>query len=180
MGSQRTPGRTTDISLEPLDDRFLDEVRALVADPEVLRFTRIPEPVPDDFASTWIASYVSARRAGTRAGFAAVDPDGAFVGLGLAPQIDRAEAEAELGYIVAREARGRGLGSAILRRLTDWGFAELGAQRLCLIVDVANHASLRVAERCGYQREGVMRSIHVKQGRRSDAVLWSRLPGDPD
>jgi hypothetical protein len=36
-----------------------------------------------------------------------------------------------------------------------------------------------VAERGGYRLEGVMRSIHVKQGRRADAQLWSRLPTDP-
>jgi RimJ/RimL family protein N-acetyltransferase len=35
-----------------------------------------------------------------------------------------------------------------------------------------------VAERCGYIREGVMRSIHHKQGKRIDASLWSRLPSD--
>jgi RimJ/RimL family protein N-acetyltransferase len=84
-----------------------------------------------------------------------------------------------MGYIVSAQARGQGVGTEILRRLTDWAFAELASQRLVLIIDVDNHASLRVAERCGYQREGVMRSIHIKQERRGDAVLWSRLPGDP-
>jgi len=28
-------------------------------------------------------------------------------------------------------------------------------------------------------REGVMRSTYLKQGRRSDTELWSRLPSDP-
>jgi len=172
--------RMTDVSLVPLDDRWLDDVSALVADPTVLAFTRIPEPPPADFAQTWIGSYVAGRSDGTREGFAAVDARGRFVGVGLAPQIDRDDAEAELGYIVSAHARGQGVATAILRRLTDWAFAELGAQRLILIIDVDNHASLRVAERCGYHREGVMRSIHIKQQRRSDAVLWSRLPGDPD
>jgi RimJ/RimL family protein N-acetyltransferase len=179
MSAHRATTAMTEVSLEPLDARFLEDVRALVADPEVLRFTRIPEPPPDDFARTWIDSYESGRREGSRVGFATVDADGGFVGLGLVPSIDRPGAEAELGYIVTPEARGRGVATAILRLLTDWAFAELQSERLCLIIDVANHASQRVAERCGYQREGVMRSIHVKQGRRSDAVLWSRLPGDP-
>jgi ribosomal-protein-alanine N-acetyltransferase len=170
----------TDISLEPLDARWRDDVHALVADPEVRHFTRIPEPPAADFADTWIASYEKARAEGTRAGFAAVDADGVFVGLGLVVEIDRSGAEAELGYIVAREARGMGVASSILRLLTRWAFTELEAKRLYLIIDVQNHASLRVAERCGYQREGVMRSIHVKGDQRADAVLWSRLPTDPD
>jgi len=48
-----------------------------------------------------------------------------------------------------------------------------------LVIDTANPASLRVAERAGYVREGVMRSLHFKNGRRIDAVLLSRLPSDP-
>lgn len=169
----------TDIALHRLDDRWLDAVAALLADTEVLRFTRIPEPPPTGFAGTWIEAYEKGRTDETREGFAAVDATGRFVGLGLAPHIDRTAAEAELGYIVAREARGQGVGTAILRLLTEWGFAELAAKRLYLVIDVENHASHRIAERCGYQREGVMRSIHIKQDRRSDAALWSRLPSDP-
>jgi RimJ/RimL family protein N-acetyltransferase len=51
--------------------------------------------------------------------------------------------------------------------------------RLYLIINVDNHASHRVAQRCGYRREGVMRSLHLKGAQRADAVLWSRLPSDP-
>jgi RimJ/RimL family protein N-acetyltransferase len=171
--------RMNDVSLTPLDARWNDAVAALVADPDVLRFTRIPEPPPAGFARTWIDSYEQGRTEGAREGFAAVDAAGTFVGLGLAVDIDRPGAEAELGYIVASQARGRGVGTAILRLLTDWAFTELQAKRLSLVIDVENHPSERIAERCGYQREGVMRSIHVKQGLRADAGLWSRLPSDP-
>jgi RimJ/RimL family protein N-acetyltransferase len=168
-----------EVRLERLDERWLDAVQDLVADPEVRRFTRIEEPPPEGFARSWIAAYEAGRRDGSREGFAAVDGDGGFLGLGLAPEIDREAGELELGYIVAEQARGRGIASEILRLLTRWSFDEVGAQRAYLIIDVENPASARVAERCGYRLEGVMRSIHVKQGRRSDAGLWSRLPGDP-
>jgi RimJ/RimL family protein N-acetyltransferase len=165
-----------EIRLEPLDERWLDELDRMVADPEVLHFTRIREPPPEDFARTWIASHAGGRRDGTRDGFAAIDERGEFVGVGLAPTIDRAGAEVELGYIVVKEARGKGVATAILRTLTEWAFEELGAQRIYLIIDVTNRASSVVAERCGYQLEGVMRSVHLKQGQRVDAGLWSRLP----
>ena len=169
-----------EVRLELLDQRWVEDVADLVADPQVLRFTRIPEPPPAGFARTWIESYEAARIDGTREGFAALDGDGRFLGLGLAPQIDRAAGEAELGYIVARAARGQGVATAILRLLTDWALRELRAQRVILIIDVENPASARVAERCGYRREGVMRSLHLKQDRRVDAGLWSRLPSDPE
>jgi RimJ/RimL family protein N-acetyltransferase len=168
------------VRLEPLSEAHLGAVAAMLSDPDVLRFTRVPDPTPADFPQQWLAAYEAGRRDGTREAFAALDGDGRFVGLALAFGIDRAEAEAELGYIVAPEARGRGLGTAILRALTDWAFAETGVQRLQLFVDVENPASLRVAERSGYVREGVMRSVHVKNGRRIDAVVLSRLPTDPE
>jgi len=169
-----------EIRLELLDDSHLDDVRDLVTDPDVLHYTRIPEPTPDDFAESWIAAYESARKDGTREGFAAITGDGEFIGIGLAPTIERTDQEIELGYIVPAWARGRGVASEILRSLTVWAFGDVGAMRAYLIIDVENRASERVAERCGYVREGVMRSIHLKQGRRVDAGLWSRLPSDAD
>jgi RimJ/RimL family protein N-acetyltransferase len=172
--------RVHGVRLEPLDERWLGDVAALIADPEVLRFTRVPEPPPPGFEQRWVDSYIAGRRDGSREGFAAVDADGRFLGLGLAPHIDREGAEMELGYIVARDARGRGAGTAILRLLTRWAFEEMRAMRLYLMIEVENRASSRVAEHCGYRREGVLRSSHVKQGRRADVEVWSRLPTDPE
>jgi len=168
-----------DIRLEPLDGRWLADVAALVTDPLVLRYTRIPDPPPADFAREWIDGYIAGRQDRTREGFAVLAGSGRFVGLGVAPEIDRQAGELELGYIVAAEARGQGVASSILRRLTQWAFSDARAERAILIIDVENPASARVAERCGYRLEGVMRSVHLKQGRRIDAGLWSRLPTDP-
>lgn len=168
-----------ELRLQPLDERWLDDVTELVADPQVQRFTRIPEPPPQDFARNWIDRYFEGRRDGTREGFAALDRDGRFLGLGLAPEIDSRAGELELGYVVASSARGRGIATEILRLLTEWAFQAIHAERAFLIIDVENRASQRVAARCGYRHEGDMRSIHVKDGRRTDAGLWSRLPTDP-
>jgi RimJ/RimL family protein N-acetyltransferase len=164
--------------LEPLSERHLPDVAALLDDPDVLRFTRVPEPPPADFARTWIERYESARVKGTAEAFAALDDDGTFAGLALAPQIERQSGEVELGYITAPAARGRGAATWMLGELTEWAFAH-GALRIVLIIDVRNGASEKVAERCGYTREGVLRSIHLKQDLRVDAALWSRLPSDP-
>jgi RimJ/RimL family protein N-acetyltransferase len=164
--------------LVPFAEEHLDGVRAMLDDPDVLRFTRIPDPPPDDFPQTWLERYETGLRDGTRAAFAAVDDDGTFLGLALAPEIDREDGQVELGYVVAPAARGRGVATRMLDLLTRWAFEETGALRLVLIIDVANPASERVAERCGYVREGVMRSIALKNGVRIDAGLWSRLPTD--
>ena len=164
------------IELELFSERHVPGVEAMLDDPDVLRFTRVPEPVPADFASTWVARYEEARRDGKREAFAVVE-DGEFLGLALAPTIDRETQTAELGYVVASAARGRGVATEALRQLTEWALAE-GMLRIELLISVENPASQKVAERCGYVREGVLRNAYVKPGRREDTEVWSRLATD--
>lgn len=168
-----------DIRLEPFAREHLADLGDMLGDPEVLRFTRVPEPVPDDFAESWFARYERGRADGTRMNFAVVEgPDNRVAGFAVAPVIDTEAATAELGYVVAGWARGRGVGTAVLRELTNWAFSELGMVRVELLIDVDNPASKGVAENCGYTREGVLRSVYVKPGRRADTECWSRLATD--
>src|SRR5436190_198835 len=118
-------------------------------------------------------------RDGTREAFAVFDADdGSFLGLGLAFGIDREGRQLELGYVVAPEARGRGVATRTLELLTQWGFSELDALRIELRISADNEASKRVAANVGYRYEGTLRSFHFKQGIRDDFEVWSRLPSD--
>ena len=140
------------------------DVDALLDDPDVLRFTRLPVAPPPDYARQWLDRYEAGRRDGTREAFAALDDDGRFLGLALAVGIESDAREVELGYIVAPAARGRGFAVAMLAELTRWAFAELKPLRITLIIDVENAVSSRVAERCGYVRRGD--ALDPSQGRR--------------
>src|SRR5581483_8558705 len=114
----------------PFAEEHVAGVEAMLADPDLLRFTRVPEPAPPGFARTWLERYEEARRAGTREAFAIVGDDGNFLGLALAPSIDEDGRTAELGYVVAADARGRGVATEALRQLTAWAFEERGMLRL--------------------------------------------------
>jgi RimJ/RimL family protein N-acetyltransferase len=166
------------VRLEPLSAKHVDGLDALARDPDVQRHTYVPSPPPPGFGSSWLERYEQGRADGTRVGFAIVEADdGSFLGLAAAVRLDARASEAELGYILAPEARGRGAATEALRLLTEWGFAR-GLQRLELRVDAENAPSRRVAERCGYTREGLLRSVYFKEGRRSDMLVYSRLPSD--
>ncbi len=168
------------IRLEPLvDDRFVGGFAGLVADPDVVRFTRVPARAPAGFAETWVRRYVDGWAAGDRAGFAIVSEDGEFLGMAGLVALDLDANEGEIGYMVAPAARGRGVAGRALRLVTDWALDALRLARVELRIDVENESSLRVAERAGYVREGVFRSVHLKQGLRSDQAVYALLPGDP-
>ena len=122
--------------------------------------------------------YEEGRRDATGEAFAIVEGESGFLGLALAPRIDRNGRTVELGYVVAPAARGPRRATRALALLTKWAVEHVEAERCELLISVENGASKRVAERCGYVREGVLRSLHVKQDLREDTEIWSRLPSE--
>lgn len=85
---------------------------------------------------------------------------------------------ANLGYWVRTSCSSRGVATAATRALAIWAFAHTELDRLEILAAVGNAASLRVAEKAGAVREGVLRSRLLLHGVRHDAVLYSLVrPG---
>ena len=167
-----------DVRLVTFAERHLAGFAAMLDDPDVKRFTRLPVPAPPDFPRTWLARYQQGRRDGSSYAFAIVGAEGEFLGCVMAFGIEDEAQSGELGYVIAPAARGRGVATQALRLLTEWGFEERGLLRLELMISAENAASKIVAERAGYVKEGVLRSVYVKEGLREDHELWSCLPTD--
>jgi RimJ/RimL family protein N-acetyltransferase len=92
---------------------------------------------------------------------------------------DAPESAAEVGYWIRRDARGRGLMTRAVVLVSRHAFAA-GAARVALRADPENVGSCRVAEKAGFTREGVLRSVHwnPRLGRRQDWAMYSLLPGE--
>ncbi len=166
------------IVLEPLAQRHAPVFAGLVQDPEIRRFTMVPNRPDRKFVTNWIARYERGWGEGSRAGFAILDHAGEIVGFATIFGLEEPGGEAEIGYFVAPEARGRGVAGRAVALLTRWGFDTLGLERIELRIDSENGASTRVAERAGYRLDGVLRSKHFKEGLRTDLGVWSRLRSD--
>ena len=109
---------------------------------------------------------------------AAVDAvTGEIIGGGTLHHLDAERSIVEIGYFVLPHARRRGVATTIARMLAEHAFS-LGIQRVAAYVNVGNVASERVAERAGFTREGVVRSMPVPDGRRVDKTLFSLLSGE--
>ena len=168
------------ILLEPLRRSLAPEFEwAAAGDPEIVRFTLIPTNPDATFVAEWLGRYENGWLDGTRAGFAIRGADDeAALGFAAIVTLDLDKREGEIGYALPLEGRGRGTATRAVSLLTRWGLDQLGLQRLELRIDVRNTASERVAERCGYRRDGILRSLHVKEGLRGDVGVWSRLASD--
>ncbi len=166
------------VALRPWQDADLDVMVAICSDPDVARFTRVPDPYSEADARAWIDAQPGRLEAGEGVTFAIVAGGGAPVGsVGL--RIDPSDGDiAEAGYMVAPAARGRGLATAALRLASGWALRDLGVARVQLTTHLDNAASQRVAERAGFRREGVLRSWEELRGRRIDLVMYSRIAAD--
>jgi len=115
-----------------------------------------------------------------RAAWAVVDAAGTLLASVSLHSIDRAQADAEIGYWTVPAARGRGVAPVAVDAACRWAFARLGIQRVELCHAVENAASARVAEKAGFTLEGrLRRSYRYGDGRKHDELLWARLSTDP-
>lgn len=156
-----------------------DDLADLLAgvDELVTRFRR-SAPVSEPDARVWIATRRAHIESGTALELAIADGT-TIVGSIALWEVRRNHQTAMVSYWLAPGGRGRGLATRALRLLAGWAFDELDLKRLALDVEVDNVASRRVAERCGFVREGRMRSaFRQPDGSRGDLHLYGLLPGE--
>ena len=82
---------------------------------------------------------------------------------------------AEIGYWLGTAYWGRGIASAALHRLTEYAFEKHGLLRLQATIYAPNAASARVAEKCGYVREGLLKKAVAKDGGPFDVFLYAKV-----
>jgi len=83
-----------------------------------------------------------------------------------------------LGYWVRSSQRGKGIAAKAARLAARFAFEKVGLIRVEVIVATTNTASLRVAEKLGAHREGILRNRIVIGQKACDAVMFSLIPED--
>ena len=158
----------------------LDDVDALLPafrDPEMRDAGNLPAFGREELVAS-LGEIPTLAASGRLMPLAAVDAEtGEVVGAGMLHHLDAERGIVEIGYFVLPHARRRGVATTIARLLAEHAFS-LGVERVVAYVNVGNVASDRVAERAGFTREGILRSMPVPDGRRVDKTLFSLLPGE--
>lgn len=131
-----------------------------------------------DESAVWVVHAMDALAAGREFSFGVWDAAGTrFLGGCGLNQFNLVQRFANLGYWVRSSATGRGVATRATRLLARFAFDRLSLNRVEIVVVVGNRASLRVAQKAGAVREGVLRNRLTAHGVR-DAVMHSLVPGD--
>lgn len=167
------------VALRPWGPDDLVDLLAAAADPLVHRY-RYSLPDGAGQAVTWLDAVGRDRLDGVRLELAVtVAGDPTVVGSVALWGFHRRNHTAMVSYWLGPAARGRGLGTSALHLVSGWAFG-LGLRRLSLNVEVDNLASQRLAERCGFRREGRLRSHQkLRDGTRADVFVYGLLAGEP-
>jgi RimJ/RimL family protein N-acetyltransferase len=142
------------------------------ADPEVDRWTQVPDARTEADAGRWIAGEARRRDRGSAVDLVVTvpgDPAAVLGEVGLVV-VEQQRRWAEVGYWVVPGHRGRGIASAALSVFSHWVLAELPIERLFARTHPANVASQRVAAGAGYGRAGDLAD---------GTVVWVRDRGGP-
>ena len=173
--------RTEGLILRPWQLEDASTLTAACQDPEIARWISvIPWPYTEEDSYSFIGHSRESWDRGESYNFAIVDAASGDLAGSIAVRLRRFST-GHFGYWIAREARGRGAATEALTALCRWAVETLDVKRLELLTDPDNRGSQRVAEKAGFQREGLLRSsLENRDGTRRDAVIFSLLPQEMD
>jgi len=88
-------------------------------------------------------------------------------------------ARAEIGYgFYSDDYKEKGLMTEALRALLDYGFDEMKLNRVEALIADYNVPSLKLAEKFGFQKEGVLRGHYFVDGIAEDSIIFGLLKSD--
>ncbi|WP_404502160.1 GNAT family N-acetyltransferase [Arthrobacter sp. GAS37] len=146
-----TPQPTDRLQFRQMTDADLDNMAALLGDPEVMRFYTAPKSREE--AANWIR-WNQENYAEDGFGLWIVEThDGEFIGdCGLTWQSVNGEQKLGVGYHVRSDLHGQGYATEAATACRDYAREHLEAKELTAIIHPDNRASERVAEKVGMHR----------------------------
>lgn len=80
----------------------------------------------------------------------------------------------EMGYFIDEKYWGKGIATFAVKELEKAGFSKLKLKRIEIVIDTKHLASEKVAIKCGYKKEGVMKKAIEMDGKYRDAYLYAK------
>lgn len=108
--------------------------------------------------------------------FAVETKKGKLIGCTGLTYIDWKNSRAEVSiYIGDKKYKGKGYGTDTLKVLIDYGFRELNLHMLFGEIFEYNRANIRLFEKCGFKKDGVLRHRLYRDGKYWDSIIYSIL-----
>ncbi|MFL6672495.1 MAG: GNAT family N-acetyltransferase [Massilia sp.] len=168
--------KTERLKLRWLDERDAAAQFAIFSDPAVTRYWSRPAWSEQAEAEAWIAKTRQDYSDGTGLRFAVeLAATGELIGNASLFGFSDPNRRCELGYALASAHWGKGYAGEAVRAVLDYGFRELGLNRVEADIDPRNVASAAVLERLGFRKEGTMPERWIVNGESADTAYYGLL-----
>lgn len=170
---------STHVILRPFTVSDAPAMYAYASDPETTRFMRFEthQSVEETIAllTQWEQDYKSEKYYS----WAVVCKEcNEVIGSIALLNVNEFHSQADCGYCYRKDHWGRGIGTECLRRVIQFGFEELGANRLEALHSVENPASGCVMKKSGMKREGVKREYFPTDHGYVDCIMYAITASD--
>lgn len=166
------------VRMRPLDTEDIPAIQRLAAAEEIAKNTFVPHPYPPDGAEKFVEQALKGWRQDEAYVFAIIEKASAeFAGcMGIHPV--PAHHRAEVGYWIGLPFWGRGLATAALRLIIQFGFETLQLNRIAAGHFPQNPASGRVMQKANMRYEGILRGALLHGDEYKDEVRYAILRED--
>lgn len=133
---------------------------------------RMPYPYAEKDAEdfiTWVRSQTPIQHFVIKLGITVVGV------IGLEIQEDVFKKSANLGYWLGTPYHNKGIMTQAVKLMCNYGFEKMDIVRIQAHVFDFNVASQRVLEKCGFEREAILKDACFKNGQICDDVIYSKL-----
>jgi RimJ/RimL family protein N-acetyltransferase len=168
--------KTERLNLRPLEAEDAAAIHLMMSDAEVMAFW--DSEVIDDPALTLdiVERHLDeAGRDEARYWTMQLAADGGFLGLCDLSEIDRRHSRADVGFMVERRYWGGGYTFEAMHAVIGHAAQGLRLKRLQARTHLGNVRSMRLLDRLGFKREGLLRGYVERDGERRDCVLFGLL-----
>lgn len=161
------------VRLRAIEKKDLKKLRDWRNDPDVKKFTREYRELSMQNQLQWLESLAKDRNTIM---FAVETKKGKLIGCTGLTYIDWKNRKAEVSiYIGDKKYRKRGYGTDTLNTLMKYGFEELDLHMLFGEIFEYNEANIRLFEKCGFKRDGILRHRLYRDGKYWNSIFYSVL-----
>ncbi|WEG12590.1 GNAT family N-acetyltransferase [Pullulanibacillus sp. KACC 23026] len=164
--------------LQPFKVEDSPRIAELANNKELADILGLPHPYKLEMAQDWVASQPELISKGIEYPFAIYQKESNEIIGTITIRIDKNNNKGELGYWMGRNYWGKGYASEAVRALIFFGFNELNLNKICASALSKNKASIKVLEKNGLKKEGMLKQNRLLLGNYEDVNVYGLLKSE--
>lgn len=145
----------------------------ILSNPNFIYFTSKPKSIEDE--KKWLKGNRERRKNNFEWSYAILYGDKIVGAVGIKINSHR-KYVGEIGYFLDEKYWGKGITTEAVKLAEKEGFDKLGLTRIEIVMQPENKGSEKVAIKCGYNKEGLLKkAVEGTDGKKKDVLMYAKV-----